>query len=99
MDCLIVVTNIDDGIYMDWRGLQDGVRAVLPAHVRVGEDDVESKCEMWACYERDVDNVIAKITASHVGVEVRAFKMFKTGQRAAGPIQIREVTKDGVLPF
>jgi hypothetical protein len=99
MDCLIVVTDINNGLYYNWRGIQDGVRAVLPTNIRVGEDDVEARCEMWACYEKDVDAVIAKITAAHVGAEVKAFKIFKTGQRAAGPIVIREVTKDGVLPF
>ncbi len=99
MDCLIVATVIESGLYYDWRGVTNGVRAVVPHAVKVHEDNVEADCEMWACYEKDVDAVIAKVATEFPGVEIKAFKLFKMGQRPAGPCVIREVTKDGVLPF
>ncbi len=99
MDCLIIATPIEDGLYYDWRGVQDGVRAIIPTAVNVEENNVERKAEIWACNERDVDAVMGTITNNFHGVEVKAFKLFKLAQRPAGPITIREVTKDGVLPF
>lgn len=99
MDCIIIATPIDEGLYFEWRGVRDGVRAIIPTAVNVGEDAIEKKAEVWACHEKDVDAVMGSITNNFPGVEVKAFKLFKLAQRPAGPVTIREVTKDGVLPF
>lgn len=98
MDCIILVTQIDNGIYLDWRNVRDGVRCLLVPKI-TDEDDLRTKCEAFACHEKDVDAVMNIVAMQHPDVEIRAFKMIKIASAKAMPAVIRNVTKDGVLPF
>lgn len=105
--CLVTVLPLDRGIYQEWRGCTEDVRALFTKERGRDADTIAATSsfeelmrtvEVWACSEKDVDKVVEYMSKEWVGHEIKVFNMTQAFTRQAGDLKAKKVTTDGVFP-
>lgn len=100
MKCLVVVSDLEQGVYYDFRNVHNGARA-LPIPDNTDSEGLVPMRDVpvWVCEEGDVPALVEEVTRINVGIQVSVFKLFSTHTRLPGELKSLTVTKDGELPF
>ena len=102
-DCLVVVKDLEQGVYQEWRGTRTAIRG-LDNIPEVNDPELFStkelirKLPIWACMQKDVGAVVEQLSQEWVGYEIKIFNLTQIVTRLVGDLRTKEVSKDGVLP-
>lgn len=96
---LVIAQGLDEGPYLELRGLRHGARAIITDRVNFEDERNPFKRQTsFACMEEDVSTVVDYVSKNHVGDDVYVFKLIQSHIRLPGELKSKTISKDGVLP-
>lgn len=72
--------------------------AILPKELSVERSDFAKEGEFFLVEEDDVELFLKLFAEANPGHEVQVYTLTQSAQCPAGPMVVKKVTKDGVLP-
>lgn len=73
--------------------------AILTRELNTERSDFTTEGEFFLVEETEVDAVVRTLAEANPGHEVQTYTMTSSAQCPAGPMVLKKVTKDGVLPI